>query len=263
MAKRRKLATRGFGAEPGMPDRAGLAEWIAGHRGREADIITWRLDQSLAPQVSAEIQLPCAGGKFYADRIRQCVTGIHDNRAVGELHVETPSIIEDAAGIVVQKKSAWCAIPAPHMLGIEDGHYYDEGEWSAAICDAYRTIMRTMRDTGVAGHVLISDRMDDAELVSLAQQKTFFFAPASDRENLATLMEHQKQAAVRKDQIQMVLDLMDEYSVRKIFIIDPDPASVRLALTHFDPDQVVAGGYCVENAADYWQNLVTSAEYFV
>ena len=137
-------------------------------------------------------------GKFYADRIRQCITGIRNNRAVGELHIDTPAIIEDAAGIVVQRKGAWCAIPAPHVLGIEDAYYGDEEEWSAAICDAYRTIMRTMRDTGVAGHVLIADRMDDAELASLAGQKIFFFAPAPDRENLAILMEYQQQVAVGK-----------------------------------------------------------------
>ncbi|MDD1693360.1 MAG: hypothetical protein LUQ71_01420, partial [Methanoregula sp.] len=69
MAKRLKLATRAFGAEPGQPDVAALAEWITEHRGRMADIVTYKLDQSLAPQVSTGIVLPCAGGKFYADRI--------------------------------------------------------------------------------------------------------------------------------------------------------------------------------------------------
>ena len=263
MAKRRKLATRAFGAEPGMPDVTGLAVWIAEHRGREADIITYQLDRSLAPQVSAEIGLSCAGGKYYADRIRQCIAGIRDNKAVGELHIDTPAIIEDAAGIVVQKKGAWCAMPAPHVLGIEDAYYQDKDEWNAAICEAYCTIMRTMRDTGVAGHILIAERMEDAELASLARQNVFFFSPAPDREDLAILMEHQKQVAVTKDQLQTLFDLMNEYSVRKIFMLDPDPKSIRLALTHLDPDQVVAGGYCTENSADYWKNLVSSAEYFV
>jgi len=263
MVKRRTLATRAFGAEPGLPDVAGLAAWIAEHRGREADIVTYRLDQSLAPQVIAAIGFPCAGGKFYADRIRQCITGIRDNKAVGELHINTPAIIEDAAGIVVQRKGAWCAIPAPRVLGIEDAHYGDEGEWSAAICDAYRTIMRTMRDTGVAGHVLIADRMDDAELASLATQKTFFFAPETDRENLAALMEYQQQVAVGKDQLKTLFDLTNEFTLRKVFIIDPDPAAIRLALTYLDPDQVVAGGYCTRESGEYWKDLVSSAEYSV
>jgi hypothetical protein len=261
MAKRRILATRAFGAEPGMPDMAGIAEWIAEHRGREADIVTYRLDQSLTPQVSAEIGSPCAGGKFYADRIRQCIAGIRDNKAVGELHIDTLSIIEDAAGIVVMKKGAWCAMPAPHVLGIEDTYYQEKDEWNAAICEAYSTIMRTMRDTGVAGHVLIADRMDDTELASLVRQNIFFFTPTTDRENLAILMEYQKQVAVAKDQLQTVFDLMNEYSVRKIIIIDPDPASIRLTLSHVDPDQIVAGGYCIDESESYWQELTNSAHY--
>ena len=262
MVKRHKLATRAFGAEPGMPDGAGLAGWIAKHRGMTADIITYLLDQSISPQVSAEIGLPCAGGKFYADRVRQCMDGVRDNRAVGELHVDTPAIIEDAAGIVVQKKGAWCAVPAPHILGIEDAHYNDDDEWSAAICDAYRTIMRTMRDTGVTGHVLIADRMDDAELAALARQNVFFFVPAPDREDLAILMEYQKAVAVGKDQVQTVFDLTNEYTLRKIFIIDPDPVSIGQALSHLDPDQVVAGGYCIGACRDYWKTLTEGAVYW-
>jgi hypothetical protein len=263
MAKRLKLATRAFGAEPGVPDVAALAEWIAEHRGMNADITTYRLDRSLALQLEAGIMTPCAGGKFYADRIRQSISGIIDNKAVGELHVDTPAIIEDAAGIVVQKKGAWCAIPAPHVLGIEDTYYDDEDEWSAALCDSYRTIMRAMRDTGVAGHVLIADRMDRAELASLAFQKVFFFAPAPGRDDLAILMDYQQQVAVAKDRLQEVFDLMNEYPVMKIFIVDPDPAAIRLALSHLDPDQVVAGGYCREGCGKYWKDLVSSAEYIV
>ncbi len=261
MAKRHKLPTRAFGAEPGLPDVAGLAGWIAEHRGREADIVTWQLDQSLAPQVQADIGTPCAGGKFYADRIRQCIAGIRDNRAVGELHVDTPAIIEDAAGIVVQRKGAWCAIPSPRELGIKDAYYEDEDEWNAALCEAYGTIMRAMRDTGVAGHVLIADVMDEAELVLLAREKVFFFAPAPGREDLARLMEHQKQVALGKDQLKTVFDLTNEYTLRKIFIIDPDPESINLALSHLDPDQVVAGGYCTDCCGEYWKDLVSSAGY--
>ena len=261
MVKRHNLATRAFGAEPGLPDVAGLAEWVAEHRGRVADIVTYRLDQSLAPQHDAGIMTPCAGGKFYADRIQQCIVGIHDNKAVGELHVDTSAIIEDAAGIVVQKKGAWCAIPSPHVLGIRDTYYDDEQEWSDAICDAYRTILRAMRDTGITGHVLIVDRIDEAELASLARQNVFFFAPGPHCEHLATLMEYQKLVAVTKDQLQNIFDLIDEYPVRKIFIIDPDPASIRLALSHLDPDQVSAGGYCTKECGEYWKDLVSSAEY--
>ena len=75
MAKRLKLPTRALGAEPGMPDVAALAAWMKRHRGITADIITYLLDQSLGPQVSAGIMAPCAGGRFYKNRILECLSG--------------------------------------------------------------------------------------------------------------------------------------------------------------------------------------------
>ena len=261
MVKRRTLATRAFGAEPGLPDTAGLADWIAEHRGRTADLVTYRLWQSLAPQVPAGIGLPCAGGRFYEDRILQCLAGVTDKSAAGEIHADTPAVIEDSAGIVVQAKGAWCAMPAPHGLGIADGYYHDEDEWGMAICEAYRSIMRAMRDTGVAGHVLIADHMDETELAALARQNVFFFSPTPDRETLAMLLERQKQVAAGKDQLQTVFDLTSEFTLKRIFIIDPDRASIGLALSHLDPDQVIAAGYHAEGNGDYWKNIVSHAEY--
>jgi len=261
MVKRLKLATRAFGAEPGQPEVAALAEWIADHRGRTADIITYQIHQSLAPQIPPGIMTPCAGGKFYKERILHSIANITDNKAIGELHVDTDAIVEDAAGIVVQKKGAWCAIPAPHHLGIDDAYYHNADEWNDAICGAYLTMMRAMRDNGVAGHVLIGDRMDEAELAALSRQKVFFFQPEPDREDLAILMEHQRQVAVGKDHVQTVFDLTNEYTLQKIFIIGPDRESINLALDYLDPDQIVAGGYCTEDCGEYWKTIVANAFY--
>ncbi len=76
-------------------------------------------------------------------------------------------------------------------------------------------------------------------------------------------MEFQYQVAVTKAELGTVFDLMNEYEVRKIFIIDPDPASITFALSHLDPDQVAAGGYCTEGCEEYWKDLVSSAGYMV
>lgn len=263
MAKRHKLATRAFGAEPGRPEVADLVKWIAQHRGRMADIITYQLDRSLAPQKEAGIMSFCAGGKFYADRILSSLCGLEGRTCTGELHVEPSNIIEDAAGIVVQKKGAWCAMPAPDALKLKDDYYDDEYEWSDAVNTTYRSIMRAMRDIGVAGHVLICDKLEESEVQALAQQqKVFFFQPNPDVTDLAELLEHQREVAIKKADLPKLFSLVEEYSIRKVYIIDPDPAAVASVLAHhMDPDQIVAGGYCVDGGASYWKDLVAAAEY--
>lgn len=261
MVKRHKLATRAFGAEPAVPEVATLAGWIAEHKGRTADIITYRLDQSLAPQVEAGIMTPCAGGKFYSDRILSAIAGIECRKVTGELHVESRDIIEDAAGIVVRKKGAWCAMPAPHVLSLRDDYYHDESEWSDAICRAYRTVMRAMRDTGVSGHVLICDTIENTELRALVNQKIFFYEPKTDQESLARLLDRQHQVAVPKDRLKKLFDLKEEYTIQKVFIIDPDPEAIEFARTYLDPDQIVAAGYCVGGEEHYWNDLADAAVY--
>ena len=130
MAKLHKLTTRAFGAEPGTPDVAQLSAWIAENRGTLADLTTFRLYQSLAPQLAAGIGHPCAGGKFCADHIRSSLLGVKEGRVTDEIAVHTEALVEDAAGIVVQKRNSWCALPAPHVLGLTDGYYCDDEEWS-------------------------------------------------------------------------------------------------------------------------------------
>lgn len=261
MGKRQKLATRALGAEPEKPDIAALSGWVAEHRGRTADITTYLLDRSLAPQIEAEIGMPCAGGKFYADRLLASIDGIVDRNAIRDLHADTPAVVEDAAGIVVQRKGAWCALPAPRVLAITDAYYGDADEWSDAICGIYKTILRAMRDTGVAGHVLICDHADETECAALARQNVFFFHPAPERADLEILLEHQHKVVVGNTELPVLLDLMNEYTVRQIVLLDSDRHAINLARSYLDPDQITVGGYCTgDNATEYWQALVAHAE---
>ena len=261
MAKRLKLATRALGAEPGEPDIATLAVWIAQHRGTAADITTYLLDQSLEPQISAGIMVPCAGGRFYKNRIMGCLLGVDGRKATGEIGLDPHPVSEDAAGIVVQKKGAWCALPAPHVLGITDAYYNDEAEWNDAITGAYQTLMRSMRDIGISGHVLICDTIPEPELAALVRQNVFFFQPKSDRESLECLLEHQPRVAVGRIQLDTILDLASEYDLKRIILIDPDQDSISQALSCLDPDQVSVGGYCTDMCENYWNDLVESAVY--
>jgi hypothetical protein len=261
MVKRQKLTTRALGTEPGMPDVIALAAWIAANRGTAADIITFLLDQSLEPQVSAGIIVPCAGGRFYKNRIMHCLLGVNNGKATGEIALDSDAISEDAAGIVGQKKGAWCALPAPHVLGIIDTYYDDEYEWNDAITSTYRTLMRSMRDVGISGHVLICENISEPEIAPLVRQNVFFFQPEPDKESMECLLEHQRQIAVGGNHLETLLDLSGEYDLRKIILIDPDQESITRALSCLDPDQVSVGGYCTSQCEKYWKNLVESAVY--
>lgn len=260
MAKRLKLATRALGAEPEKPDVAALAAWVAEHRGRAADLTTCLLERSLIPQLDAGIGLPCAGGRFCTDRLLGSIDGVADRKAVRELHADTPAVIEDAAGIVVLKKGAWCALPAPHVLGIADAYYGDADEWSDAICGIYKTLLRAMRDTGVAGHVLICDRADETECAALAGRKIFFFQPSPSRDDLMCLLEYQHRIAVGNDELPVLVELMNEFTVGHVLLVDPDPHAIGLARSHLDPDQITVAGYCTGDSGTYWKDLVAHAE---
>ena len=263
MAKILPLATRAFGAEPGVPDITELAGWVADHRGTTADLQGFRLDVSLAPQLDSGITFPCAGGLFCRGRILESLTGLSDDRnsAVGEIDVDPGALTGDALMLAAQRKEVWCALPAPRTLGITDTYYGDDDEWCNALTGAYRTLMRAMRDAGIGGHVLICDTVEETEISALAGKKVFFFAPAPERENLLTLMEYQRQVAVGNTMLETVFDLAGEYELHRLIVTDPDDDGIRLALSHLDPDQVIAGGYCTDACDTYWKELVKSAVY--
>ena len=104
--------------------------------------------------------------------------------------------------------------------------------------------MRAMRDAGIGGHVLLCGKMNEADISLLARDNVFFFPTAPDEESLRILMEHQRRVAVNKKMLEIVFDLANEYDLHQLIVMDPDDEAIRLALSHLDPDQVMAGGYC-------------------
>jgi hypothetical protein len=263
MAKKRILPTRAFGTEPEVPDIPVLAEWIAKNRGKAGDLVSFQLDRALALQRSCGITIPCIGGKFYKDRVMDSLIGITTTTVTGEIAVQADTVNTDAREIARGKKNIWCALPAPHALGITDSYYHDEDEWHDAIAGAYRTLMRSMRDGGIGGHVLICDTIDEVELSALSRQKVVFFARDPSREGLAALMEYQRQVAVDRNHLAMAFDLAHEYEINTLVILDPDTESIALALSEFDPDHLMAGGYCTSDGEGYWNKLVASARYTI
>ena len=261
MSKRMSLPIRSLGAETGIPAIAELSSWIADHRGKEIDLTRFRILQSLLFQRQYGISTPCAGGMFLRDRIVSSLTGLTGDRVTDDPWIDDGVLAADARVVAEEARGAWCALPAPDNLGIVDDYFRDPDEWSDAICGVYRSMMRSMRDSGIAGNVLLCKKTEDAEVASLASNKVLFFQQDPDRTSLAILMEYQKEVVAGPGQLALVFDLADEYSFRNLCIIDPDPESISLALTHLDFDRLKVGGYCTNDCEDYWKNLARSASY--
>ena len=263
MAKLVPLPTRAFGAEPGIPNVTALAGWIAKHRGTAADLTGCMFDLSLTPQLEAGITTPCAGGLFCRDRVVGSLRGLNEKRdtITGEIDNEGTVLAADAAMLAAQKKNVWCALPAPSELGITDDYYHDEDEREDAVAAAYRKIMRNMRDAGIGGHILIAEKAVPCDIAALARKNVFFFVPSASEEDLETLLESQKEVAVGSSLAGVLSSFTDEYEVNRITLVDPDEEAIQSALSSFDPDQIVVGGYCTIACDTYWKHLAKSAVY--
>ena len=249
MAKIRRVPVRSFGSETPDPTVHELAGWVRERKGSAGDLTTYLLEESLDPQEG--VDMPCPGGRVYIPRILETFVGLEKGPLTREPAVDTALVEEDARWGATKKKGLWFAIPAPHLLGIEDGYYHDREEFCEGICTCYKQITRSMRDSGTGGHVLLGDGVHESELEHLAGRHTIFFYPELAGEDLPALLEFQTAVAVPRTLLSTALDLMDEYDLRSLFIVDGKQEDFSAAGEHLDPGQISFGGYCTEDCGEY------------
>ncbi len=257
MARVWEMEIRSFGSEVERPGHDTLAAWVSGRGCAAGDLITFMLEESLGCQHMLE--RPCAGGLFYGERIRGCITGIRDGVLEREPYADAGDVAMDASSITAHRKHAWVSLPAPSHLGVADGYFRDRDEFCGALCTLYARLLREMRDAGAGGHTLICDAACEAELESLSGKKIIFFLLTQTTESLSLLLEYQQEIAVFPDQLPLVWSLMEDYDIRKVIIMDPNPASIAMAMEYMDRDEIAAGGYCREECTDYWTGLRAGA----
>jgi hypothetical protein len=253
MAKRQRLETRGFGGEAAIPPLSWLADRLRDRPGIEADLTTFRLLESLRPQLGAGIGTVAAGGVFYADRWREAIGGARNGVLREAPFPESDALVMDARAIAAEARAPFAATPAPSALNLVDRYYGDGAEAGAAIRDVCGNLMRTMRDAGVAGHVLITPSPVDEELEDLASPFTFFYCPDPDAEAIAILLEHQRPLALPGKRVAGLNDLIDQYGTRPVYLIDPTEEEIAAGLEVLDPDHLRIGGFCPGNCEVYWQ----------
>jgi hypothetical protein len=257
MAKVRKVPVRSFGSETPEPTVPALAEWVKGRKGLAGDLTTYFLERSLDPQEG--VDMPCVGGRIYRARIVETFVGLEGETLTREPAVDTALVEEDARWGAARSKGLWFSVPAPHLLGIRDEYYHDREESCEGICTCYRQVMRAMRDSGAGGHVLLGDEVNEEELEHLAGPRTFFFYPELGEEDLPALLEAQNTVAVPGRLLPVALDLLDEYDLRSLFILDGKQEDLLTASEFMDLDQISLGGYCTEGCGEYWKKLVERA----
>jgi len=260
VAKKIPIATRSMGAEEQTPTVAELADWIGGAHGFAGDLMSLLLERSLAPQ--KEIGMSSAGGRFYVPRLLASIEGIADGAIVGELGAIPEELIADADRCRRIRKGTYVTLPAPDLLGLADRYYGDPDEGTDALAMVYKSLMRSMRDAGIGGHVLIADDLRAEIAERFAGPRTFLFVEHPDRPTIELLLEAQQQVAVDPDQVEKVLGMVDEYEVQRLTVIDPDAGSLATAAEVLDRDRIVAGGYCRKSCKDYWADLAARAWVF-
>lgn len=259
MGKRVSFPTRSFGSDAPVPEPGALAEWVGAHRGRSGDLITYQLEEGLQHQLDAGVSYPCAGGRFYRDRLLDSLIGVEGTVMTGEMGWDAVPLVHDIDDLNTMGKNLWLSVPSPLDLGLTDQYFHDPEEAIHSLFSAYRGVMRAMRDGGITGHVLLNEKPSGEELEALAGRNVIFFSKDQKKESLALLLEHQSAIAVRPSALGLIGDLMNEYEVLKIILIDAEKEDIRKALELKDPDSLFCGGYCHDSCGQYWKSIVENA----
>ncbi len=257
MAKRLKFPVRSLGSEVPAPQLTSLAQWIAEHRGIEADLTTYLIDQSILPQKEAGIDILCPGGLFYKNRIIESIEGIDQGVVNAEVGANVSRTNFDATMIALSGKGIWMAFPAPHMLALEDAYYGDPEELSHSLCLEYRRLMRSMRDAGISGHIILGEKAVDTEIEAFHSRKTVYYVKNPDISELETIAAYQPILVVPAASISKFQRVIEDNPGHRIVLLDPSDHELRVALENLDPDKIIVGGFCEKSCSTYWQALVS------
>ena len=257
MPKQLKIPIRSLGSEVEDPSISALSVWIATHRGIEADLITYKLEESI--RVQKEVDIPAAGGRFYGSHLSSSLVGTEEGILVEEPAVDLRFVSEDTTRIITLRKGAWSSLPAPHLWEVKDRYFDNRDEFQTALCQCAVHLMRAMRDKGIAGHILLCDTMLEEELELLSGPKVVWYSEKPGVEDLSLLLERHRTIAVPSDHLSLVIELLSEFEVDHLIVVDPNAHALSQVQSHFDPEAILVGGYCKGKCSEYWSHLRESA----
>lgn len=263
MTRQITLPTRSLGAEPAIPDKDRIIRWINGRRGLPGDLMTFLLTESLPPQKKAGITLPCTGGPFYAARVREALLGPGETVLKREPETDSSILAADLAEVHPICRGVWFSFPAPGDLGIADGYFKDQDEFQVALRRHVKRCIRSLRDGGAGGVVLLAKTMEEEEITALTGRDVIFWITSPDEETFSLLLEVQKGVVTRREWFPVLLPLLEDYPNTTVRLLDPDRSSLSEIFEFRDPGQVESCGFCSGGAGRYWEDLAAGSTFTI
>ncbi|WOF15796.1 hypothetical protein F1737_03350 [Methanoplanus sp. FWC-SCC4] len=259
MKKRQNIDLLSFGADDVKNvEPSKLAQWAKKQIGVSCDLLSYQME-CLARVQKGFADKPCSGGLFYKKRVLESIAGIKSGFLNSEPYPECELMKEDAKRVSRISKGISVAMPPPSGLMIEDSYFNNRGDFIGALSEVYSKMMREQRDAGIKKHVLISDRFDSTELDDLPHNKIFYFSPEGSSSVMKSILSVQDNIAVYSKKIPVLFEILNEYDVKNVIVVDGNISDFDLCMNHFDPDNIFMGGYCCKCPGSYWKDLKENA----
>lgn len=259
MKKRRNLPVWSFGGEEPDPDLATLASWVGRQKEVACDLLSFKVETSLADQKG--LDRLAYGGMFYADRLRDSLGGIRSGFLREEPWIRAETLRDDASRAVAFSRKVWAVLPSPMHLKIEDGVFDEREEYEGALCGMYRLLMREIRDAGVYGTIIIGEQFSAIERELLPGRRVFLHSLSGSSRAVSGILEVQSSLSLPAGRLSVLPDLLDEYEIRSLSVIDGSEKEFSGLLSYFDAENLIAGGYSPAGGKKYWEGV--SAHAFV
>jgi len=261
MNKRRNLPVFSFGGEEPDPNVPDLAAWAGRQKSVGGDLLSYKVEHSLQDQ--AGLDRLAYGGMYYADRMRESVGGIRSGFLREEPWICPESLRADASRAARFSRKVWAVVPSPLHLKIEDGIYHDREEYESALCRTYDLLMREMRDAGVYGTIIIGEQFSVLERDLLPGRRVLLHSLSGTSRSVSGILEVQNSLSLPARRLGILPDLLDEYEVRSICVIDGTETDFAGLLSYFDADAMSAGGFSECGGKEYWDGVREHAFVFV
>ncbi|MDO5844349.1 MAG: hypothetical protein Q4Q53_04305 [Methanocorpusculum sp.] len=224
---------------PKFPKADALADWVKSRYGKESDIISWAVEETVKEQKEF-VAFPSAAGEFYRKRIEDALSD--------DFSFDMKAVSDDVETVRRYFKDCRWSLPSP--LSFTNSKKDDDAD---DVINAFSKFFREMRDDGISGHILLSDNPEDIELEEFSSRKFLWVTPSS---KIEMILERSRDIIIDSKDIGLLEDLFDSYNIRYVYVKDADSASLMKTLEMFDADYVcVCGTAPCDDVADYWKKL--------